>query len=527
MTSTIQSPSSAQRCSVINAHQENAALSKVNLNDKSRHSFRGSEDLRKFISSASVTDGGSRNSTNNMVRLVAQEGDEQQEAVKAMTPSHLFSNSSTSIHIDDHDDRFDVSLELPMLDSSTTLIWDSARSGDLSALQYAIESSKGSRAQLVNARDPETECTLLYTVVSSPNVKDPVPMMELLLDHGADATSQNVYNVQAIHAVALHCPAPRASIELLLKHEVDPNARDGDGWTPMHYVARFCKDPQEIIQLLDRYGANVNAVDVTQKSPLFPLLANGDHASALDWLIHSAKADVGIRGEFLDQQTRRTNPGTVLLQAAKYARRQCLAVLTNSAVAMETLKVAITQEELNQATLLLRQQLDKAQSDGSSTNNGSSRSSSSHNEKLEENLDVMLTMLEELRRTLEEDKTSTLAAEIHMECTGQQLAARRQSLLGSLRRKSRQQQQIIQQQMFQSPQIQRPPIAKTRTLSPRLLQDFASFSTASLGSLSSQTDKENDEASNVKRRTSLLRRVGNMLMRQKETAAISQQHQVA
>ncbi|KAI8141981.1 ankyrin repeat-containing domain protein [Fennellomyces sp. T-0311] len=435
-----------------------------------------------LVSTATNNDTGR---SNNVVRLIAKDENPS---------SQLNDSSTTSINI--YDEPFDLSLELPILDDPATLIWKAAQSGDLSAVEYAIQTVRGSRTQLVNMRDPETECTLLYIVAS--NVKEPVPLMQLLLDYGADPTAQNVYNVQAIHAVALHCPNPMPAIELLLKHEVDPNARDGDGWTPMHYVARFCKDPQEILKLLESHGANVNATDVTQKSPLFPLLANGDHKSVLDWFIHTVKADVGFRGEFLDQLTRRTSPGTILLQTAKYARRHCMEVLTQSKVAMEALRVAVTQDELNQATLLVRQQLDKEKQ----------KSNETEDSKVNADLDAMLTMLEGLRRTLEEDQSSTVAAEIHMQRTGQQLVPRRQSLLGSLRRKSRQ-----------------PPLTVTKqkaTSSPQVLQDLASMSRASFGSLSSQgTDKEN-EAVTVQRQTSLLKRVGNILMRQKDGVASEQ-----
>ncbi|KAI9278469.1 ankyrin repeat-containing domain protein [Phascolomyces articulosus] len=598
---SIQPPSPT---AILQSHQQEAIdCVGVDLNDKSRRSYQGSEELRKFISSSGVENG--RGSNNTMVRLVAQEEQQQQHQEQhqepsnqsyEMTPSNPFGTTSTALSDSNNDSlRFDISLELPILDDNmTALMWKSAQTGDLSNLQYAIQSgctvrSSSSddpheeeeeedasnnqnndtmmdRIQLVNQRNPENECTLLYTVIVSndsnnnkyhPNKNEYplLPMMEFLLDHGADPTAQNVYNVQAIHAVAIHCQEPLAPIELLLKHQVDPNARDGDGWTPMHYVSRFYhSDPRDILQRLEQYGANVNAMDVTQKSPLFPLLANSDYASTLDWFIHSAKADVGIQGEFLDQSTRRTTKGTILLQAAKYARRQCLAVLTNSAVAMETFRIAMTQEELNQATLFVRQQLDKVTDlltrkeegyleDGRSSSSSCASSSSSSSigdkstlEKAYEDLDAMATMLEDLRRVLEEDKTSTLAAEIYLERTGQQLLPRRQSLLGSFRKKARQQhqqQQQLIQQVHQS-SLQKPPMAKMKNISPRLLQDFSVMSTASLGSLVSSLtlDKENyhegltTHPPTMERRTSLLKRVSNMLMRQQKEDPITS-HQVA
>ncbi|KAG2220468.1 hypothetical protein INT45_011472 [Circinella minor] len=566
-------------------------------NTKIQSNFQKSP-LSIITATAGTENGRTNNNSNTMVRLVAPgqknqvEEEEEQEQdnneMYEMAPSNYSpsnnnnnNNGSTSSNFMDsiqHNDsqRFDISVELPNIDDSIiSLMWKSAQMGDLTNLQYALQSSQVVEStQLVNMRNPENECTLLYTVIlandnssnnNNNNDEDQsqkgkeyplMPLMELLLDQGADPTALNVYNVQAIHAISLHCREPLEPIELLLKHQVDPNARDGDGWTPMHYISRFYQhDPQEILQLLQRYGANVNAVDVTHKSPLFPLLANGDYANTLDWFIHSAKADLSIRGEFLNQQTRRTNQGTLLLQAAKYARRQCMAVLTNSSIAMETFRIAITQEELNQATLFVRQRLnqisdlkqtdknyyydDEDDNDDDNYNNeddsGSSSSSSSRNDRLNNayaDLDAIATMLEDLRRTLEEDKTSTLATEIRLERTGQQLT-RRQSLLGSFRRKSRQQQQLIQQQQqqrdIQFSYLQKPPLAKTKNIiSPRLLQDFASMSTASLNTFTSsfQQDKGNHrsnelEDNTMQRRTSLLKRVGNMFMRQKNDTTLT------
>ncbi|KAI8388823.1 ankyrin repeat-containing domain protein, partial [Radiomyces spectabilis] len=166
-------------------------------------------------------------------------------------------------------------------------IWQAAAKGDLDTLRYYIDHNETDLAVLLNTRDPETECTLLHLVISS--VSDPYPMLRLLLEHGAEPIARNVYNVYPIQLLSLHCSDPLPSMKLLLEYEADPNARDGDGWTPLHYAARFCRDPQPVMQLLVQHGADINAKDASQRSPIFLLLANGDHATALNWLVHDAK----------------------------------------------------------------------------------------------------------------------------------------------------------------------------------------------------------------------------------------------
>ncbi|CAO0794800.1 unnamed protein product [Mucor circinelloides] len=255
----------------------------------------------------------------------------------------------------------------------TMSIWKAAERGNMTALTYFIynhssqqqeqqqqqvdDATETSITRLLNSRDPNTECTLIYLIVA--NNPNPVEPLRLLLEQGADATARNIYNVQAIHALFLRCPEPLEALQLLLDHDADPNARDGDGWTPIHYAARFCKSPKPILELLIKAGADVNAEDVSHKTPLFCLLANGDHSLTLDWLIHTAKANIKIRGDFLDGQTRRTKQGSLILQAAKYGRLSSLRILISSASAMESLETILTKDELVLAIDMVREQLVK------------------------------------------------------------------------------------------------------------------------------------------------------------------------
>ncbi|ORE04440.1 ankyrin [Rhizopus microsporus var. microsporus] len=194
--------------------------------------------------------------------------------------------------------KYQEQMSIDIDTSPSVSIWKAAETGDIEALEYFLLHN----TELLNMRDPNTECTLLHLLVS--NVPDPIRPLELLLKHGVDVTAQNIYNVQAIHAVFLNCSCPLEAVRLLLSYDANPNARDGDGWTPLHYAARFCQLPEPVLKLLIDAGADVNAIDVNQKSALFSLLANGDHSQTLDWLIHTARANLKIKGDFVDSLTQ-------------------------------------------------------------------------------------------------------------------------------------------------------------------------------------------------------------------------------
>ncbi|KAG0167157.1 hypothetical protein DFQ30_006313 [Apophysomyces sp. BC1015] len=301
-------------------------------------------------------------------------------------------------------------------------IWRAAEKGDLDAIQYYIQQSSDPTT-LLNTRDPSTECTLLHLVVS--NNRDPLPILQLLLEHGADATARNVYNVQAIHTIPLHSIEPLASIQLLLDYDADPDACDGDGWTPLHYAARFCRVPDPVLQLLVERGADINVRDTNAKTAIFGLLANGDHSAALDWCIREAKANLAIKGDFLDQQTRRTRQGTVVMQATKYGRLECLKVLFNSTVAMAALRTVLTRDELNYCIALVgRLHLQEVGKEEQPSDLVDMPRENPRRIKLEQMLDILQNMI----HLLGKEPVST---------EGQQLIRRRASLLlrASLRKR--------------------------------------------------------------------------------------------
>ncbi|KAI9338420.1 ankyrin repeat-containing domain protein [Pilaira anomala] len=310
-------------------------------------------------------------------------------------------------------------------------IWKAAEQGDLTALEYYVQHTTVDPNTLLNTRDPDTDCTLLHLVVSN-STPNTLPIVKLLLENGADATARNVYNVQAIHMASLHCPQPLELIRLLLDHKASPNSRDGDGWTPLHYAARFCQPPDKVVELLISKGADINLTDTGHKSPLFGLLANGDLSDCLDWLIHSMKADVSIRGDFLDQTSRQTRPGTIILQAAKYGRIDCLSLLMASTVAMNQLRRVIQRDELDFAGHLVREHKKKL-------------IKAAGTESQIQKVDSILSLLQELEDMLERDPLSLLSVrkmetetKLPLESTSNNKIKRRHTLmtmLDSMRKK--------------------------------------------------------------------------------------------
>ncbi|KAI8991377.1 ankyrin repeat-containing domain protein, partial [Mycotypha africana] len=242
-------------------------------------------------------------------------------------------------------------------------MWEAAEAGNLSSLIYHIRNhyQQGGNdkklKELLNARNPSTEYTLLHTVFSEQNRNKNIhPILKLLLEHGADVSTPNVYNIYPIHAVCMHYPDPYVYLELLLNFKAKLNVRDGDGWTPLHYAARFSVPPGPPMKLLIERGANINSTCGSHKTPLFSLIANGDYPKTLDWLIHTARADLTIRGECLFNlpPAPKTQVGTVLLQVVKFGRIECLSLLLHSPVAMAQLCRAVDENELQYAQHIAR-----------------------------------------------------------------------------------------------------------------------------------------------------------------------------
>lgn len=116
--------------------------------------------------------------------------------------------------------------------------------------------------------------------------EEPLEMIELLLDRGADVKSSNVM-LEAVLGDA-------AALRLLLEHGGDPNTkhdRDTNSGTSALAYALSEWEPElrpNIIALIEA-GADVNAVDARRKTPLAYAQATGDRALVKLLEKHGAK----------------------------------------------------------------------------------------------------------------------------------------------------------------------------------------------------------------------------------------------
>jgi hypothetical protein len=199
-------------------------------------------------------------------------------------------------------------------------IWEAVRAGDTQALNYHLATAENAY-QVANSVDSDLGYTLLYSAVL--HQANNIDLLRVLLHYGADVDVYTGYNVQAIHSIALHSQDVMEQMRLFLDYGCNPNALDTDHWTPLHYVTRFTEQPMEVIKMLVQRGAKLNAKDINRKSPAFGLLANGDLHTELEWMLeHGALPH--IHGMILDVSTGLTTPGSLLVQAAKYSRINCI-----------------------------------------------------------------------------------------------------------------------------------------------------------------------------------------------------------
>lgn len=199
-------------------------------------------------------------------------------------------------------------------------IWEAVRNGDTQAVNYHLATAENAY-KLANSVDSDLGYTILYSAVLYQ--ANNIDLLRILLYYGADVDTYTGYNVQAIHTLALQSQDVLEQATLFLDYGSNPNALDTDHWTPLHYVTRFTEQPMEAIKMLVERGAKLNAKDINRKSPAFGLLANGDFHMELEWMIENG-ALPHIRGMILDVSTGLTTPGSLLVQAAKYSRVNCI-----------------------------------------------------------------------------------------------------------------------------------------------------------------------------------------------------------
>lgn len=142
----------------------------------------------------------------------------------------------------------------------------------------------------VNAQD-QSGATALLTVLSYHETCNVVrgsytmPLVELLLAHGADTTAYDKKGQTALHKLAAspsyHDPISPNLLEKFIP-SVNINKADVNGWTALHWMAKNLRQV-EASRLLVRRGADVNAVNKKGNTPL--------HEAMGGRLIRKEKAD--------------------------------------------------------------------------------------------------------------------------------------------------------------------------------------------------------------------------------------------
>jgi len=123
--------------------------------------------------------------------------------------------------------------------------------------------------------------TLLHYAVSDGYT----PMVELLLDCGADPNAKDDRDFTPLHRAAdggrMH------TAELLLRKGASIDVRDDNGMTPLH-LASFEGHTDTVRLLLDQPFADVNAKDFRRRTPLHSAAANCQVSTAELLLGHGA-----------------------------------------------------------------------------------------------------------------------------------------------------------------------------------------------------------------------------------------------
>ncbi|RUS30227.1 ankyrin repeat-containing domain protein [Jimgerdemannia flammicorona] len=165
--------------------------------------------------------------------------------------------------------------------TSLHLLLNNYTTGSLETIPQLIEAGCP-----VDSKDENGFTPLLYAA----NVQaDPLPIIKLLLEHGADP---NVANSKGVTALALLICNHRITTNTL---EVIPelinagcavDAKSSDGYTPLLYAASVMADPLPTMKLLLEHGADVAAKTATGHTIHHTLTYNNGIADKVDVIEH-------------------------------------------------------------------------------------------------------------------------------------------------------------------------------------------------------------------------------------------------
>ena len=146
------------------------------------------------------------------------------------------------------------------------------------------------RAWLAAGLDPNTESDRIGTGLMIAAWHGNIPLMELLVRHGADVNRVNGFKEQALMHAAWK--GQREAVVWLLEHGASVN-RDGNEWSALHYAA--FEGHAEIARLLMQKGADINAKS-TNGSTVLMIAAYAGRERIAELLL-AAGADRAIKND--------------------------------------------------------------------------------------------------------------------------------------------------------------------------------------------------------------------------------------
>jgi len=159
-------------------------------------------------------------------------------------------------------------------------------------------------------------------------------VVQVLLEHGADATSKNDRGSTPLHGVAHSYSGLLAILLLLLENGAEVSAKNNAGLTPLHAAALYGHGA--VVRILLEHGAEVSSTTNTGRTPLHFAALDGDETVAR-LLLHKgadlqSKTPDGRTAE--DIATARSHPQIAAMIKAEAERREAVRRARREAFAM-------------------------------------------------------------------------------------------------------------------------------------------------------------------------------------------------
>lgn len=167
-----------------------------------------------------------------------------------------------------------------------------------------------SRGVNLNQTEPGDKMTALHVAAQTGHV----PVMEVLLSHGARHDLRNVLGQAPLHQAVVF--GHKDAVNCLLNHGADVNFGDDRGFTPLNFAAQL--NQYEIAKLLVRRGANIQQADHYGLTPLHTATSRG-YNTMVDYLIKKG-ANFDCQGDAMGKACKCCGATNVPLQLCSGCR---------------------------------------------------------------------------------------------------------------------------------------------------------------------------------------------------------------